>query len=424
MADRNPRILAPFFGPEPKLPPQTMRTLFLVSLGLFFENYDLMLLNAALPQIAAEFGVAMSDTGPYLSAIRVGGVGSFFLIPFADRIGRKRAFLACLGAMSVATFASALAGTPLLFAACQMLCRVFMLTAAMLAVVILVEELPAEQRGGGIAMLSILGGIGFGFGAVVYTQVDRLPFGWRSLYAIGVLPLFFVPFLARSLRETRRFEAAQAGVPLALRDVMAQWIAPIVDLARKSPRRAIAVGATGALGALAGISFHQYTSWFVTELHGWPKSQFALLILGGGVIGVLGSVLGGRGSDRFGRRRIAFLGWMGMPVFIALFALGPSETLVVAWGLAVLCGSAADIVLRTVATELFPTLYRATAGGWLVLVQTVGWTVGLLLSSLLSSSDADLPRVVAGLSLASLGAAVLFIALVPETRGRELEELD
>jgi MFS family permease len=424
MADRNPRILAPFFGPQPVLPPQTLRTLLLVSLGLFFENYDLSLLNSALPQIAAEFGVAMADTGPYLGAIRLGGVGAFLLVPFADRIGRRRTFLVCLAGMSLATFATALAATPLQFTLCQMVCRVFLLTAATLAVVILVEELPAGQRGGGIAMLGILGGTGFGLGAVLYAAIDLLPFGWRALYAIGVLPVFALPFLRRSLQETRRFEAAVGAAPATSREILAQWVAPIVDLARKSPRRALAVGLAGALGALSSISFHQYTSWFVREHHGWTPGEFALLIIVGGNIGVLGNVIGGRGSDRFGRRRIAFLGWMGMPACIALFCLGPPETLVIAWGLAILCGSASEIALRAVATELFPTLYRATAGGWLVLVQTAGWSLGLLLASVLSASDADLPRVITGLSLASVAAAFVFVALVPETRGRELEELD
>jgi MFS family permease len=424
MADRNPRILAPFFGPQPVLPPRAMRTLLLVSLGLFFENYDLSLLNSALPQIAAEFGVSVADMGPYLGAIRLGGVGAFLLIPFADRLGRRRTFLVCLAGMSLATFATALAATPLQFTLCQMVCRVFLLTAATLAVVILVEELPAGQRGGGIAMLGILGGIGFGVGAVLYAAIDLLPFGWRALYAIGVLPVLALPFLRRSLRETRRFEAAVGREPATTREILAQWVAPIVDLARKSPRRALAVGLAGALGALSSISFHQYTSWFVKEYHGWEPAQFAALIVGGGLIGVLGNVIGGRGSDRFGRRRIAFLGWMGMPACIALFCLGPPETLVVSWGLAILFGSASEIALRTVATELFPTLYRATAGGWLVLVQTAGWSLGLLLASLLSASDADLPRVITWLSFASVAAAFVFVALVPETRGRELEELD
>jgi len=418
----NPRILRPFFGTSPALPPQSLRTLLLVSLGLFFENYDLGLVNAALPQIADGLGMRAEDTGYYLSLIRLGGIGAFLLIPLADRFGRRRTFLLCLAGMSLGTFASALSQTPLQFALCQMLSRAFLLTAAALAVVILVEELPAEMRGGGIGLLSILGGIGFGLGAALYAAVELLPFGWRTLYAIGLLPVFLLPFLRRSLRETRRFEASQEADAASGR-IASSWLAPIAELARSSPRRAAAVGLAGLLGAMGGIAFHQYTSWFVKNVHGWEPPQYALLVIGGGLIALLGNVLGGRGSDRFGRRRVGFAGWLLFPLFAALFYLGPSTALVPAWGFAMLCGSASDIVLRAVATELFPTSHRATAGGWLVLVQTLGWSLGLLLVGVFSDSPDDLPNVIVLLSLASVAAACVFVLLVPETTRRELEEL-
>ena len=416
----NPRLLRPFFGAAPALPPDALRTLLLVSLGLFFENYDLGLVNAALPQIAEGLGMRAEDTGYYLSLIRLGGVGAFLLIPLADRIGRRRTFLLCLTGMSLGTFATALSQTPVQFALCQMLSRIFLLTAAALAVVILVEELPAELRGGGIGLLSILGGIGFGLGAALYAAIEVLPFGWRSLYAVGLLPVFLLPFLRRSLRETRRFEAsrgAEAG------RAAASWLAPVALLARSNPRRAAAVGLAGLLGSMGGIAFHQYTSWFLKNVHGWAPPEYALMVIGGGLIALLGNVVGGRGSDRFGRRRVGFAGWVLFPAFAALFYLGPSQALVIAWGLAMLCGSASDIVLRAVATELFPTSHRATAGGWLVLVQTFGFSLGLLLVGILSDSAEDLPRVIVLLSFASLAAAVVFVLLVPETTRRELEEL-
>lgn len=410
----NPRFLAPFFGRTPALPAPARRTLLLVSLGLFFENYDISLVNAALPQIAESLGIAAHDTGFYLSLIRLGGVGAFLLIPFADRFGRRRTFLLCLAGMSLGTFATALSQTPLQFAACQMLSRAFLMTAATLAVVMLVEELPAELRGGGIGLLGILGGIGFGFGAGLYAAVDLLPFGWRSMYAFGVVPVLLLPFFRRALRETHRFEADQRAA--------GGWLAPLAELARTHPRRAAAIGLAGAFSAMGGIAFFQYTSWFVRTVHGWAPGHYSLLVLGGGLIGVLGNVVGGRGSDRFGRRRIGFAGLLLLPLFVALFALGPSQLLVVAWGLVVLCSSAAGIVLRALATELFPTSHRATAGGWLVLVETLGWSLGLLLVGIAADSPEDLPRLVALFSLASLPAAG-FLLLVPETHRRELEEI-
>lgn len=417
----NPRLLRPFLGATPALAPETLRTLLLVSLGLFFENYDLGLVNAALPQIAEGLGMAAEETGYYLSLIRLGGIGAFLLIPLADRIGRRRTFLVCLVGMSLGTFATALSQAPVQFALFQMVSRAFLLTAAALAVVILAEELPAEQRGGGIGLLSILGGIGFGLGALLYAMIDWMPWGWRTLYGVGLLPVVLLPFFRRSLRETRRFEAVQHGG--GARGCGAQiWLAPLGELARASPRRAAAVGLAGLLAAMGGIAFHQYTSWFVRTDHGWTPPQYALMVVGGGLIALLGNVIGGRGSDRFGRRRIGIAGWILFPPLAALFYLGPSWALVLAWGFAMLCGAASEIVLRALATELFPTSHRATAGGWLILVQTAGWSIGLLLVGVLSDSADDLPLVIAGLSLATIGAAAVFLAL-PETHRRELEEI-
>lgn len=42
---------------------------------------------------------------------------------------------------------------------------------------------------------------------------------------------------------------------------------PMLDLATRQPRRAIALGLTGLLSALGGIAVFQYASHFVQEVH-------------------------------------------------------------------------------------------------------------------------------------------------------------
>jgi MFS family permease len=414
----NPRLLVPFLGRAP-LPPETVRTLLLVTLGLFFEQYDLGLANAALPQIAADLGMAAPDAGFTFSAIRLGGIGAFLLIPLADRIGRRRTFLGCFVGMSLGSLCTALSQTPLEFAAAQMATRAFLLTAAALSVVILVEELPAEQRGGGLGLLSVLGGMGFGLSAALYAAVDVLPFGWRSLYAVGIAPVLLLPFFRRALRETRRFEGAARE---RSERTPGSWLRPLAALARTHPGRAASIGAAGVLTAVGGIGFFQYTSWFVREVHGWAPFQYSLLVLGAGLIGLLGTALGGRGSDLFGRRLVGATSLALMPLFVGIFYLGPGLLLAPAWGLTVLCGTASEIVLRALATELFPTSHRASAGGWLVLVETVGWSLGLAAIGLFARSDAALPGAIVALGLASLAAAACLL-FVPETHRRELEEI-
>jgi MFS family permease len=325
--------------------------------------------------------------------------------------------------MSAGTFATAFSQTPAQFAVLQMATRVFMLMGAALALVILVEEFPADRRGAGIGLLSVLGGMGFGLGAGLYALVDWLPFGWRALYALGVLPVLLLPFFRRSLRETRRFEAGRrsrdAEPPSS---AWRRWVRPVAMLARTHPRRAVSVGMAGMLAAMGAIAFFQYTSYFVRNVHGWSPGQYSLLVLTGGLLGLCGNVLGGRASDRFGRRRVGFLALALAPAGVAFFYGGPASTLALAWGLTTLCATSGDLVLRALATELFPTSHRSAAAGWLILVQTLGWVSGLFVVGAATGELADLGPVVMAVSLANVAAA-LCVWLVPETSGLELETI-
>lgn len=421
VTERVPWWGAPFFGRDAAIERGPLRLLGLVSLGMAFENYDMGLLNAALLQISRDLGISAADTGFYLATIRLGGLGTFLLLPFADRIGRRRLFLRALLGMSVGTLATGLAQTPLQFALLQMVTRVFLLTGSALALVMLVEEFPARHRGAAIGMLSVLAGLGYGVGAGLYAAVDLLPFGWRTLYALGVTPLLALPLFRRALVETARFEDHRRrhlqGRPSAgLRD----WLRPMVQLARQHPRRAAAVGLSGAFGAMSGIVVFQYTSYFVQTEHGWAPGQYTLLVLGAGVIGVSGNVLGGRGSDRFGRRGVGLVCWLLAPLFAALFYNGPAWTLVPAWGLCVLFMSAGDLVVRALAAELFPTSQRGTASGWLIAVQTVGWSLGLLLVGLVTRFEGELSAAITAVAFAGVLAGASLM-LLPETGRRELE---
>ena len=399
-----------------------MRLLHMVALGIFFENYDIGLVNAALPEIAVSLGMSTSETGYYLGAIRLGGFGTLLLVPFADRFGRRRIFLLALIGMSTGTFLTSFAQTPLQFVALQWVTRAFMLTGAALSVVILVEEFPAEHRGAALGMLSVLGGLGYGIGALVYAAVDVLPFGWRSLYAIGVLPLALLPFFRRTLRETRRYEMHRSRRGPEEDGVFAAFGRQLRDFLRASPSRAAAVAGAGLFASMGSIAVFQYTNYFIREAHGWAPGQYSLLVLGGGLIGLFGNVIGGRGSDRLGCRVVGFVGLALAPLFAAAFFQGPAGTLVFAWGFYVLCMAAGDVVVRAFAAELFPTHQRGTSGGVLIAVQTVGFSAGLFVVGLGTETFADLAGIVSLVALASIAAGICVLFL-PETSRRSLESI-
>jgi len=298
-----------------------------------------------------------------------------------------------------------------------------MLLATTVGLVILVEEFPADRRGAGLGLLGLLGGLGYGMCALIYAWVDVLPYGWRTLYAVGVLPLLLLPLFRKSLRETRRFEQHRRDSAAARpRSPLRAWAAPVLELARSNPRRALAVGLAAMLGSVGQIGFYQYTSLFVQEVHGWSPADYTVLVIGGGAIGIFGTVAGGRGSDRFGRRRIGALGYATAPIFAALFFLGPSGGLIAAWGCFVFFSSAGDVVIRALSAELFPTSHRGTSTGWILLLQTLGWSGGLMIVGFTVDSIDDLGWTLTLLSLC-IAAGAFALRFLPETRQRELEAI-
>lgn len=422
-APRRPWWLLPIFGPVPRIDQQSLSLLGLVSLAYFFENYDLSLLLSALSYIAADLGIAESELAGYTGLIRLGALPAFLLVPFADRLGRRAIFLIAVGGLSILTFLTAFATSVTAFVVIQMLVRTCVLAAATMAFVIIAEEFPAEHRGWGIGMVGAIGACGFGFGAILFGFVESLPYGWRALYVVGIFPLLAMPALRRGIPETQRFDrhrrerADGAGV-----GGVQGWLAPLVALARSYPRRLLGVTLAGTLYSAGEIGVFQFCGYFTLNTHGWEPWRFSLMVVGAGAVGMVGNVVAGRLGDAVGRRPVGFAVAASFPILAWLFYHVPGFYLPVLWAFLTVCSVSCNVTIRALATEVFPTSHRGTSGGWLTLVQTLGTAGGLGLVSVGIAQGATLPFMVSVLAILTIVAgASLF--LLPETSGRELEEI-
>jgi MFS family permease len=417
---QNPWWIPPFLGRVPDgVEPAHLRVLGFVALAMFFENYDLGMLGNALPQIAATFGLDKAEQGEFTAAARFGALPAFLLLPFADRIGRRRILLISIAGMSLGSLATALAQSPLQFVIGQFAMRTFIVSAAITSFVVVSEEFPAHRRGWGIGMLGGVGAMGYGFGALLYGFIEWLPFGWRALYGLGIVPIAFVPMFARGLRETGRFAATaqMAAGPASLGALGA-----IADLLRSHPRRALAIALIGLLSSAGiGPSF-QFISEFLQSERGWEPGAFAALTVVFGAFAIVGNPLAGWLGDRYGRRLVSGSVLALFPFASLAFFAGPAQWVALPWTVMVFLSMANTVCVRTLATELFPTSLRGTGAGSLALLETVGVGTGLLLyaaaAAAFGSQEIALPLV----SLGCVGAAASML-LVPETAGRELEDV-
>jgi putative MFS transporter len=419
---QNPWWIPPFLGKVPDdIEPRHLTLLGAIALALFFEEYDLAMLTAALPFIAADLAIAETDFGLYLGIIRVGALPAFLVIPFADRIGRRRVFLISIAVTSLATFLTGLSQTAEQFVALQMFTRTFFVAGSAVAFVMITEEYPATHRGWGIGMLGALGVCGHGLAMLLYSVSEHLPYGWRALYFIGLVPVLFLPWFRRKVPETARFSAHAASVQQDGTGPSG-WAKPLLELAATHPARALGIALVGFVPAIGLISAFQFTGYFTQTVHGWSRGEYAAMVFLAGGLGIIGNVAAGRLGDRFGRRRVGILLLGSFPFFAAGFYNGPGWSLPITWIGLVFASSGGRVILRALASELFPTSQRASASGLFAILDTAGASLGLFILYFGSAQEGDFIGMTTVLAFAVLlGSSVLLF--LPETRQRELESI-
>jgi MFS family permease len=419
---RHPWWIPPFLGRVPEaIDDGALALLGAVALAMLFEEYDNAIVTSALKHIAGDLHMAKARLPLYLAILRFGAVPAFFLIPLADRLGRRPVFIASVLGMGVLTFATAFSQTIGQFVALQALTRMFFIAYSAVAFVIITEEFPAAHRGFGVGMLAALGACGAGLAAALFSQINRLPYGWRALYAVGVVPVALLPFFLRRVKETDRFKrsAQQPDSQSGLR----AWLGSISALLRTYPGRSAALSLCGFTASFAAFPSFQFTGYFTQVKLGWEPRSYALMVVAGGGVGIIGNVVAGRLGDSIGRKRVGGVMLSLVPFASFAFYQGPPAFVVPAWIALVFCALGARVIMRALSAELFPTAYRSAASGLWSVLDTLGAVAGLVAIYLRGTPDIDqlaaaIPAVSSGIAL-----AVLVMLTFPETRQRELEEI-
>lgn len=399
---------------------RALRLLGAVALALLFEEYDLAIVTAALKQISAGLGLREESLPLDLALIRLGVLPAFVLLPFADRLGRRPVFLASVVGMGVFTFLTAFSQNALQFVLLQGLTRACFVTGSATAFVIMAEELPARHRGWGMGVLAALGACGHGVGALVFSQIDRLPYGWRALYALGIIPVLLTPFFMRYVPETRRFkEQAQRA---ALEPAVA-WLGPLLMLATTHPWRVTALAASGLLLALATMPSFQLSGYYVQTAFGFSPGRYSSMVLLGGAVGIMGNLVGGRLGDAFGRKRVGSVLLAVFPLMCFVFYRGNALTAIPMWAALVFSFMGGRLILRALSIELFPTSQRAAAAGVFSFAEAMGAVLGLLALWIYEVQDVrDLAVIIPAVACVTVIAALL-VLVFPETNNRELEDI-
>jgi EmrB/QacA subfamily drug resistance transporter len=180
-----------------------------LSLAVFMSSLDLFIVNLAFPYIAREYaGTSLGSLSWVLNAYTI--VFAAVLVPagrWADRVGRRRLFVAGLAAFGAGSLLCGLApGVAALIAA-----RVIQAVGAGLMVPaslsLLLAAVPAQARARAIGTWSAIGALGAALGPVIGGLLVQL--SWRWVFWINLpVALFAVLAARRVIPESKDEDAA------------------------------------------------------------------------------------------------------------------------------------------------------------------------------------------------------------------------
>lgn len=393
-----------------------------------FEGYDITIFHLATPEIARTFHLADPEIGLMATIVRFGGMLSFFVVILADRYGRKPIISTTVLCYTVLTLFTALSRGVGSFTLFQSSAQIFLAAEFGVAVTMISEEFPDARRGRAIAALHMVAFLGVTAAALTYAIMAESSWGWRGMYLLGIAPLVMVFFLRRGLRETARFGACERERISAGRERPEFWtairrtLAPFAGPYRS--RLLIMAGLWNSIGLIGGPTV-TYFSLYARRDHHWKSHQVATAIILAYAMGTIGSMLSGFLMDRLGRKftTIFFYLLSGAAMYL-LFTSDAYSSILAGEVITMFAYQASRTATSALSTELFPTAIRAT--GYSLCVQVIGqicWAVSPVVIGLLSERLGSLGNAASFFAAGPLIGVVIVVLLVPETRGKTLEEL-
>jgi EmrB/QacA subfamily drug resistance transporter len=189
------------------------RVAAIVSVGVFVASLDLFIVNIAFPDIQRDFtGTSLASLSWVLNAYAI--VFAALLVPagrWADRTGRKRAFLGGLALFTLASAACAVAPSIGVLIAARVVQAAGAAVLMPASLGLLLPEFPPEKRGLAIGLWAAVGGTAAAAGPVIGGLLVEL--SWRWVFLVNI-PIGIAAIVAgsRVLHEIREEGAERPDI--------------------------------------------------------------------------------------------------------------------------------------------------------------------------------------------------------------------
>lgn len=377
-------------------------------LAVLFDGLDMFIYGSVLPHMleTKALGITPAQAGDLGSYATFGMlVGALTAGTIADRIGRKKLMIGCVTLFSLASGVCALSGSVAVFGLGRTVAGVG-LGGLLPTAISMVSDYAKGGRGaltiGALMTAHHAGGILSAYVAKWLVE----PIGWRSAFWVCVIPLLFVPVFAKVMPESLSFLVAKGRTE----DARALAERFEVELPPTAGKKSAADRWDALLALFRGGEWLQTLLYWLASFGGlllvygvatWLPTlmrsegynlgsslTFVVLFNLGGIVGML---VAGRASDRFGAPRISAI-WFALTaagVFLLSVHMPLGVTYLVVFLTGVFLNSAQTMIYATVSIRSVPA-NRATAVGWTSGMGRFGAVFGPWLGGqLLASNNGD-----------------------------------
>ncbi len=425
----------------------------IAALGGFLLGYDQTVIAGAILFIKKQFGLSSTIEEVLVSAVVLGALlGAAAGGTLADRYGRRTVLMLIAVIFALGAIGTALAPTIAWLVGGRVVGGTAVGMVSITAPLYISEVSPSDVRGRLVSLFVLASACGLlAAGLVDYAfsgdQEWRWMFGLQAIPAIIFgIGIVFLPESPRWLASHAREDKARAvlmrlrgtanvedelqGIQTSLGQQKGGW----AELVSPAVRPALIVGiGLGICQRVTGVNLAFFYAPTIFEFAGFESASVDILAsVGLGVVSVLMTIVAMRVIDRVGRRVLMLGGLAGMALSLGILGLAflvPHRLGILGWvavaSLMVLMGSWAigpGAVVFVLISEIYPLKIRGLAmsvatmvlwGSYLLVTLTF-----LTLTQLLGNSGAFLFYALLG-----IGAWLFVYFLVPETKGKSLEEI-
>lgn len=407
-----------------QLTPYLRQLLLFICVASFFEAYDVIIINLALPYLGEEFQADSQALGFAVSAISVGTIAAFLPVRLADRYGRRPVLLTVISGYTLFTVATIFCTNIYNFVVLQFIARMFMVAEVGIGSIILTEEMPARFRGRAISLMLGAGFVGGIFASLAFPYLIETWLGWRMLYLVGglLLPLLIVYW--NRLQETRRWQEQHSQGAGQVKTIFQELRETGVIFQRLYRRSLIAGTAIWFLTNFWTSAVLFFFTYYVMEERGWSPELVGQVMPLAAIIGLAGYLLSGPLLDLIGRRVTTGL-YFSLGGISAIVCFQAETTLVITVSyILVMTANAVWAVSATITSEIFPTAIRATGNAVVNnLLGRTGMVIAPALVGVLSKSMGSVGSAVAVLAGLNFLCLPIILLSLRETKGQILEDI-